>query len=201
MTPSLHSFRRALILSGFLALSGSACFAAGISASATLTDTQPTPGVWNYSMTLNNTGTTSVGTFWFAWVPGAGFLTTMPSSISSPAGWTEINTNAGDAIQWTTTSSLLAAGQSLSGFNFTSTESPTQLLGTFAGSPTGAGAGDPDLTSVAYAGAPLVGSASQFVVTEAAPTVTPEPDSLVLTLTGIGLAGFANLRRRLRCTA
>lgn len=201
MTPSLHSLRRALILSGFLALSGSACFAAGISASATLTDTQPTPGVWNYSMTLNNTGTTSVGTFWFAWVPGAGFLTTMPSSISSPAGWTEINTNAGDAIQWTTTSSLLAAGQSLSGFNFSSTESPTQLLGTFAGSPTGAGAGDPDLTSVAYAGAPLVGSASQFVVTEAAPTVTPEPDSLVLTLTGIGLAGFATLRRRLRCTA
>ena len=196
MASSLHSFRNVLILSGFFSLSTSALLAAGISASATISNTQPTPGVWNYSIALNNTGTTTLGTFWFAWVPGAGFLTTMPSSISSPAGWTEINTNAGDAIQWTSTTNLLAAGQSLSGFNFTSTESPTQLLGTFAGSSTGAGAGDPDLTSVAYAGAPLVGTASQFVVSAAA--VTPEPDSLVLTLTGFGLAGIAALRRRLR---
>ena len=199
MASSLHSLRKALILSGFLSLSTSALLAAGISASATISNTEPTPGVWNYSMTLNNTGTTTLGTFWFAWVPGAGFLTATPSSISSPAGWTELSTNAGDAIQWTTTTSLLAAGQSLSGFDFTSTESPTQLLGTFAGSPTGAGAGDPDLTSVSYTGAPLVGTASQFVVSAAA--VTPEPGSLVLTLTGFGLAGFASLRRRLRQTA
>ena len=129
MASSLHSLRKALILSGFLSLSTSALLAAGISASATISNTQPTPGVWNYSIALNNTGTTSIGTFWFAWVPGAGFLTTTPSSISSPAGWTEINTNAGDAIQWTSTTNLLAAGQSLTGFNFTSTESPDAAAG------------------------------------------------------------------------
>ncbi len=201
MARPLHSLRKALVLSGFLSLSTSALFAAGISATATLTDTQTSSGAYNYTLNLTNTGTTTIGTFWFAWVPGAGFMTTTPSSISSPAGWSEINTNAGDAIQWTTTSSLLAAGQSLSGFNFTSTETPTQLLGTFAGSPTGAGAGDPDLTSFVYIGAPLADPGSQFVVSEAAPTVTPEPDSLVLTLTGFGLAGFATLRRRLRRTA
>ncbi len=187
--------QKSCLLLGMVAALTSTSLAAGISATATLSETQASAGLYNYALTLNNTGTTSIGTFWFAWVPGAGFLTTTPSSISSPAGWTEINTNAGDAIQWTSTTSLLAAGQSLSGFNFTSTESPTQLLGTFAGSPTGAGAGDPDLTSVAYAGAPLVGTASQFVVSAVA--VTPEPDSLVLTLTGFGLAGLAALRRRL----
>ena len=198
MASPLHSLRKALTLSGLLSLSSSALFAAGISATATLTDTPTSSGAYNYSLNLNNTGTTTIGTFWFAWVPGAGFMTATPSSISSPAGWSDLNTNAGHAIQWTSTSSLLAAGQSLSGFNFTSTETPTQLLGTFAGSTTGAGAGDPDLTSFVYIGAPLADPGNQFVVSEAAaPTITPEPDSLVLTLTGFGLAGIAALRRRM----
>lgn len=187
-------FQKTRLLVGLLAALTSTSLAAGISASATLSDTQPTPGVWNYSITLNNTGTTTIGTFWFAWIPGAGFLTTAPSSISSPAGWNAVSTNAGDAIQWTSASSLLTPGQSLTGFNFISTETPMQLLGTFAGSPTGVGAGVPDLTSVAYAGAPLVGTASQFVVSTAA--VTPEAGSLLLTLTGFGMAA-ATLRSRL----
>ncbi len=194
----VHPLRKALVLSGFLALSSSALFAAGISATATLTDTPTSSGAYNYTLNLTNTGTTTIGTFWFAWIPGAGFLPTVPSSVSSPAGWTEVSTNAGHALQWTTTSSLLAPGQSLTGFDFTSTNTPAQLLATYPGTATGVGAGDPDLTSFVYIGAPLGDPGSQFVVTEAAPTVTPEPDSLVLTLTGFGVAGFAALRRRLR---
>ena len=102
--------QKSCLLLGILAALTSSSLAAGISATATLSETQASAGVYNYALTLNNTGTTSIGTFWFAWVPGAGFLTTTPSSISSPAGWTEINTNAGDAIQWTSTTSLLGRG-------------------------------------------------------------------------------------------
>ena len=163
-----------------------------------MTDPQVSPGLYSYTLTLNNTGTTTIGTFWVGWVPGAGFLTVPPSSISSPAGWSEISTNTGHALQWTSTSSLLAPGQSLTGFNFTSTETPSQLLATYPGTATGVGAGDPDLTSFVYIGAPLGDPGSQLVVSEVGPTVTPEPDSLLLTLTGFGLAGFASLRRHLR---
>ncbi len=197
----VNPLRKTLVLSGFLALSSSALFAAGISATATLTDTQTASGAYNYTVNLNNTGTTTIGTFWFAWIPGAGFLPTVPTNISSPAGWNEVSTDAGHALQWTTTSSLLGSGQSLTGFDFTSTDSPAQLLGTYPGTATGVGAGALDLTSFVYIGAPLADPGSQFVVAEAAPTVTPEPDSLVLTLTGFGLAGFATLRRRFSRTA
>jgi hypothetical protein len=52
----------------------------------------------------------------------------------------------------------------------------------------GTGHGDPVLTSTVYAGAPLVGTDDIF----AAKLVgTPEPGTLLLTLTGLGLATFA----------
>src|SRR5579871_3126942 len=70
-----------------------------LSASATFTDTQPSPGVYDYDLTLNNTGTTDIGTFWFAWIPGANFMTVTPTDIVSPAGWTA-TVIAGASIQW-----------------------------------------------------------------------------------------------------
>jgi hypothetical protein len=165
-------------------------FANGITATATFTDTPNASlaGVNDYSITLNNTGTTTIGTFWFAWVPGAGFLSATPTEIGSPAGWTEMTTNSGAAIQWIT-STPLAAGSSLSGFTFDSTETPAELLSAFTG--TGTGSGDSQSTAFVYSGAPLVGPGDQLVVTPAA-VVTPEPSTLALFGTGIlGLAGAA----------
>ena len=160
-----------------------------ILASATYTATQSTPGVYNYSLTLNNTGTTNIGTFWFSWVPGAGFLSPVPvaGSISSPTGWTFTATNAGAAIRWVTTGSLLPAGSSLSGFNFASTETPAQLaslltVGAFT---------DPGTVFYVYEGAPLVGTPFTANATAAA----PEPGSLLLTFTGLS-GGLALLKRK-----
>jgi hypothetical protein len=167
-------------------------YAGGISASGTITDVEVSPGLYDYSLTLNNTGTTNIETFWFGWIPApaTGFLSAAPTDVVSPAGWGDKLTNGGDAIQWTTTTEPLAAGDALSGFSFESTETPAELALDFGG--TGAASGDPDLTSFVYIGAPFGDPGDQFVVSQ-----TPEPGTLLLTLTGVGLTALGLSRRRL----
>jgi hypothetical protein len=179
-----------------LAAAGAASLAmsasAGIQATATYTDTLVSAGVYQYDLTLKNTGSTTIGTYWFAWVPGAGFLSVSPTAVASPAGWSDVLTNAGDAIQWKTGSSLLAPGASLTGFSFDSTQTPAELSGTFAGP--GAGAGDPITTSFVYIAAPLADPGAQFVTTAARAAAAPEPATFGLI--GLGLAGIGFVRRR-----
>jgi hypothetical protein len=151
----------------------------------------PTSGGYNYSITVSDTGTTPIGTFWFSWVPGAGFLTSAPTNVTSPSLWTDTLTNSGAAIQWQSTSpsSLLEPGQSLSGFDFFSTETPLQLEGLV----TSNSFTDPGLVATVYEGAPLAGPGDIFDVVEA----TPEPPSLLLALTGILGVGTFFVRRQM----
>jgi len=175
-----------------IAFVSSATSFAGIEATATFTDTQLNASTYQYSMTLDNTGTTTIGTFWFSWIPGAGFLSATPSSINSPAGWSDIVTNANSAIQWTT-GTLLQPGDSVAGFMFDSTETPAQLLGTV---PSGLGAGDPITTAFVYIDAPLADPGFQLKVTPAAPGA-PEPGTIILAASALcGIAGFLALRSR-----
>lgn len=160
-----------------------------LAATATYTSTPNlgSAGVTDYALTLNNTGTTTIGTFWFAWVPGGDFLNPVPSGVTPPAGWTDqVFTSAqGTSIRWTTTSALLQPGQSLTGFGFSSTETPEQLLALV---PSGTGAGDPVTTSFVYIGAAFKDPGQQFVATAA----TPEPASIALLASGLlGGAGAA----------
>lgn len=189
-------FKNMRWLAAALVLLSSPLFATGISASATYTAVADpsNSGLYDYSLTLNNTGTTTIGTFWFAWVPGGDFLAPKPVSTSSPDGWTvglfTNSTNTGTSIRWVNTASPLQAGQSLSGFSFVSAETPDQLLGNV---PSGTGAGLPILTSFVYTGAPFSDPGLQFVPTAA----TPEPSSLFLLTTGL-LGGVGGVYRRLR---
>jgi hypothetical protein len=176
-----------------LMLSGSVTLSASILANATFTDTEPTPGNWQYDLTLNNTGTTTIGTFWFSWIPGAGFMTVSPTDIQSPAGWNDLLTNSNAAIQWTTTSNLLAPGDSISGFMFDSTLSPDQLVAPFAGP--GLGVGDPTSTAFVYIAAPLADPGDQLTVTPAVAT-TPEPSAGLLASLGIAAVALLKLARR-----
>jgi len=88
--------------------------------------------IYNYGITLTDTGNTNVGSFWFAWVPGFDFLPTVPLSKSAPTGWTANVAGAGQSfdgssIQYVATSNALTAGHSLGGFNFSSHDSPSTL--------------------------------------------------------------------------
>jgi hypothetical protein len=163
---------------------------AGIAASAVISLTSS--GAENqYSAKLNNTGTTTIGTFWFAWVPGKDFLMTSPINIVSPAGWGSFVTGGGSgdgyAIQWTadTSATYLAAGSNLTGFSFQTTDTPSQLMGDSFYYPT-----TPDTTSFVYDQAPFSANSEQIVAT----VVAPEPASLGL----LAAAATLMLRRRSR---
>src|SRR5215467_7284372 len=86
-------------------------------ASATISSSGSSP--FHYSLTLNDTGTTTIGTFWYAWIPGYGFLNTPPTNITSPVGWSAQITSeiGGESIEWTANSpaDYITAGHSLAG--------------------------------------------------------------------------------------
>jgi len=183
-------------LAVFTALSTAGTFplAASEMASASYTVTQLSPTTWQYDFTLMDTGTTPIGTFWFSWLPGQGYMNTAPISAVGPTGWVTQTTNGtamGDGFseRWVDTAGALNPGDSLSGFSFISATTPTELAGAspFHG-------GIPELTSDVYMGAPLVGPDAPFLVTAAA-TATPEPSSVVLMLTGGGLLLMGSWRR------
>ena len=140
------------------------------SAQMTLVSTTGTgTPVYHYDITVNNTGTTNIGTFWFAWLPTGDFLPTAPSAVSNPTGWGDTLTGAGTsadgtAIEWVAASNPITPGHSLSGFDFSTTDSPTVLAGNAPSAPS-----TPILTSVVYSGGPFSDAGYDFRVSEAAP--------------------------------
>lgn len=182
-----YSTKLLLLFVVFLAASIS-IRANGIDATATYTDMMVSPGVFQYDLTLNNTGTTTIGTFWFSWIPGAGFMGVTPTNVMSPSGWTDAVTNGGMSIQWTTASPI-TPGTSVTGFMFDSTMTPAQFLGTFPGP--GLGTGDPITTAFLYIAAPLVGPGAQITAMPAAVVGTPEPSTLSLAAIAMGLLALA----------
>jgi hypothetical protein len=164
---------------------------AGEMATANVTDSQIGANEYQYDLTLNNVGTTTIGTFWFSWVPGLNFMSATPTNINLPAGWTDnITTGPGSAIQWLAGSNLLAAGTSLSGFSFDSTLTPAELAGN-ALSPNQT---YPVATSFIYSGAPFSDGGYQFVAAVSSPV--PLPSSFGLLTGALTAGGLILVRRR-----
>ena len=163
-------------------------------AAATITSTELSPTTWRYSVTLDDTGTTDLGTFWFAWVPGEDFMPVSPTDIDSPASWAAHITggHAGDgfAIQWVAgAGAALTPGQSLS-FSFDSAATPQQMAGDSTFHP-----GTSVSTSFVYGGAPFSDAGVEFTV-EPAATPVPEPSPMALLSAGALLVGWRATRRR-----
>jgi hypothetical protein len=160
---SHHCARRlCLLLSlGLLGTLARTSPAAGLAAQAEITYAQVDAGTYRYSVDLQNTGTTTIGTMWYAWVPGEDFLASKPTNIMSPSGWTPVVTGGtpgdGFAIQWKT-SSPIAAGSVLTGFQFDSADTPSELASTSASH-----SGIPVGTTVVYEGQPFLDPGQQFV--------------------------------------
>jgi hypothetical protein len=119
-------------------------------------------GDYRYTITLKDTGTTTIGTFWFSWIPGEDFMPVKPLGVTAPAGWTDAITNMGSndgfAIQWTASSpsSDLQPGQSKV-FHFRSSARPAEVFGKSTFHPT-----QLVTTSFVYSGMPFSDPGHEF---------------------------------------
>ena len=124
---------RALLwmLTGLLGMLHSSTSLAAESAAGALLYRKVDASTFRYDIDLQNSGTTNVGTLWYAWIPGHDFMTVAPSNIVSPPGWSATVTGGnapnGFAIQWVNNSGPLTSGHTLTGFGFDSQESLAQL--------------------------------------------------------------------------
>jgi hypothetical protein len=148
------------------------------SASAVLSAT-PSMGGYLDQITLDDTGSTNLGSFWYSWIPGVDYMSVLPTNVQSPTGWGDTITNegAGDgyAIQWINNSGpALTAGNKLSGFSFNTTLTPATLNSS------------PDNFAYVYQGSPEAPPDTSGAFLEVS-VVTPEPASLGLLAVTLGL--------------
>jgi hypothetical protein len=191
----LASFRSVVGLSLLLGAAGVVHAANPPVATATITDTAVGGGEFDYTVTVDNTSTGPLGTFWYSWVPGEDFLATSPTDVVSPANFTDNITHGGStdgyAIQWIASTPL--AGGATEKFSFESTETPTALAGDSPFYTT-----TPQDTAFAYSGAPFSDAGDEFIVKTA--VVAPEPSTVAeLFAGGLGLLYLARRRRTQRC--
>jgi hypothetical protein len=179
-----------ILLSGIASLAMSAAVYGSESATGVL-NLQSVSGsgagaTYTYDITLKDTGTTNIGTFWYAWLPPDDFydfLTSKPTAESSPTGWTanlqgEDNSRDGNSIQWVSSTNPLTPGTSLT-FGYTTPDNPASVTGGGVGPfpyPTG--------YSYIYIGAPETDAGSLVNVAVGDITV-PEPATLSLLVAGV----------------
>jgi len=80
---------------------------------------------YNFTITLTNTGTAALNSFWYGWTTSGNNLPSDPTSASNSLGWG--NGISGNSIKWTNSSgTALAPGDSAT-FTFVSSSSPSAI--------------------------------------------------------------------------
>ena len=125
--PKLTANRFALALAVAAGLAASTVASQAQSATATISGVPAAGGDFDYTLTLKNTGTQSLNSFWYGWTTSSNNLPSDPISAANSLGW--VSSIAGNSIQWDNTYNYygytyyygtpLAAGQSAT-FTFVS---------------------------------------------------------------------------------
>ncbi len=165
-------------------------------------------GMYDYTITVQNTGDTDIGTFWYAWQPGRfgapdyNFLTTTPNVTGQPNGWYPNVTGGqpfgdgfdGYGVEWYNIGgSAIPAGGSGT-FTFSSFDSPDMLAGDSSAHP-----GFPTQTSFVYIGTPESDPGATFVVAAPTSPAPPAPEPASLALLACGMIPLLH-RSRKNCT-
>ncbi|MFT3684206.1 MAG: hypothetical protein QM783_04640 [Phycisphaerales bacterium] len=183
MTRTRKALVSAVVLSAFSTVS-----LAALQATGELVGTPMGGGVYHYTLTIHNTGTTTIGSLWFAWIPGENFMTAAATSVTSPANWAGAHQGGAgaDSVLWQANSAAarIAVGGTLTGFAFNSTQTPAQMA---ALSPNDTRYHMTD--SYVYSAGAFSDGGFLFTI-----TVTPTPSAAA----ALGLASTAMLRRRTR---
>ena len=177
MINASFSARLALALAAGLGLSTVSGHAQG--ATATISDVAA-GGNFDYTITLFDSGTTDLRSFWYGWTTSGNNLPSDPTSAANSLGWA--NNLDGNSIQWEAGSgTALTPGKSAT-FTFVSSASPTAITAGASGE------------SVAYVngidfsqGSPGDSTGAFSPVLEAA----PEPSTVALLAVGAGIMAFA----------
>lgn len=179
----MRHFKRIIVLAAVALGTWQSAAVAATAATATYTVQQLSPNSYEYDLTLNNAGTTSIESFWFGWIPGYDLLQSTPTSVSSPSGWTGspvAEALGTSSVLWTTGTAPLQPGQSVSGFVLDTADAPSVIAGSSQ-------FGYPVAYSYVYSGAPFTSSSALLT---AQPGPVPEPAVALLS------ASLLLLRRR-----
>jgi hypothetical protein len=179
MKSTLIPFTIRLSLALAAGLAASTISSQAQSATATISGASVGGGLFDYTITLDNTGTVALESFWYAWTQDGNNLTTDPTVANNSLGW--VNGLDSNSIQWKgSASDALQAGQKAT-FTFVDTENPT----TITTSPQG--------ESVAYVGSIdfSQGVSGDSTGIFSPVLVVPEPSSLTLLAAGLGIVGIS----------
>ena len=91
---------------------------------ATISDV-PVSGGFDYTILLQNTGSTAINSFWYGWTTGGNNLPSIPSSPANLLGWG--NTVSGDSIMWVNSSGTTLATGHTGTFTFFSSSTPAAM--------------------------------------------------------------------------
>lgn len=186
MNSTLKSFAIGLVTATGLAVSAISGHAQNPNATATISGVAAGGGVFDYTIILHNTGTSSLESFWYAWTLSGNNLSTGITSAGSSLGWTDSAIEGNTSISWVgNAGNALASGQSAT-FTFDSTETPTAITT----SPSG--------ESVAYVGGIDFSQGSSGDSTGVfSPVLTvPEPSSVALMAAGMVGLLFRAVRKK-----
>lgn len=177
MNSPLKTFAIGIVTAAGLATSAISAHAQNPNATATISAVPAGGGLFDYTIILDNTGTSSLNSFWYGWTTGGNNLPSSPTSANNSLGWA--NTLSGNSIMWQNSSgTALASGQTAT-FTFVDSSTPTAITT----SPSG--------ESVAYVGSI---DFSQGVSGDStgvfSPVLQPAPEPSTLGLMAVGLLAF-----------